>query len=221
MSKTTIFLLAVLLLFVGFLTYLIYGKTQNPVIKSFAKPSLARITPTPINTELSLSTKNQSIRPGQIIPVNVIIHNTSNHPNLAQLEIAYDPTAVTIDSIAPGNFFDKPTLALRNIDPVAGRLSYALRCPSTQQLNTASNCNNADSNIIAIITLTINPYISQNTTTLSFQPKTVVRTVDGRDLLKKTSNLQLTITRAYYPVASSSGIVRQKIQQSVLITPPH
>lgn len=219
MSKTTIFLLIVLFLFMGVLFYSLYGKTQNPVIKSPEKPTLTHIIP--IDTTLSLSTNVQTVRVGQTVIVNILIHNTSNNPNLAQLEIAYDPTVFTVDSITPGNFFIKPAIVLENIDPVAGRISFALHCPSPQTSNAASDCVNHGSNTLATLTLSVNSYALQQTTSLSFQPKTVVRTFDGKDILQKTNNLQFTLTRYFYPTASSSGLLKPVINQSIPAIPTH
>jgi hypothetical protein len=210
MSKTTIFLLIVLLTVIGLLLTVVYGKQQNPIITSITKPLITRLTPA--DSSLTFSTNEQSVRPGQTVTVAVLIHNPNPQPAVTQLELAYDPTVVTIDTITPGTFFDKSMIALQTIDPIAGRISYALRCSNVQNPN--ADCINSSSSTVATITMSINSYTIQNSTTLSFLPKTVIRTDTGRDLLKKTTDLKLMITKAFIPVASPGA-------QLIHITPIH
>jgi len=202
MSKTTITLLVMLLIFSGILLFIVYTKQQNQIIVSLEKPLISRLEPA--RTSLSFETTQQAVKEGQTLTVGVMIHNANPYPSVAQLEIAYDPNVITIDSIKPGTFFEKPVIALQEIDPVGGRISYALRCSDTQD---SSSCVNASSSEIAIITLSVSPYATQNTTTLSFLPRSLIRTDEGRDLLKKTSNLQLIITQPFSPIASSSAVI--------------
>lgn len=213
MSKTTFTLLIILLVFSGLLLFIMEAKQQNPFIASLEKPIISRLEPA--RTTLSFEAAQQAVKEGQTLTVAVIIHNPNPHPSIAELEIAYDPTAVTIDTINPGTFFKKPVIALQEIDPVAGRISYALRCPDTQ---TSTDCINSTSSTLAEITLSINPYTLQNTTKLSFLPKSLVRTGEGRDLLEKTSGLQLMITKPFSPIASSSAFITPVLNRPVPAT---
>ena len=213
MSKTTIILLVILVIFSGILLFIVYVKQQNPIIVSLEKPLLSRLEPA--RTSLSFETTQQVVREGQTLTVGVIIHNPNPHPSIAQLEIAYDPNVITIDSINPGTFFEKPIIALQEIDPVGGRISYALRCPDTQ---VSVDCINTESTTLAIIIISINPYTTQNTTELSFLPRSLIRTSEGRDLLEKTSNLQLMITQPLSPIASSSAIITPVLNRPVSAT---
>lgn len=216
MSKTTIALLIILLLFIGLLVFIMYGKQQNPIITLITKPLISRLTPAHVS--LSFSGNEQTVTPGETITLTVLIHNPDPHPNVIQLELGYDPSAITVDTISPGTFFTKPVVALQNIDPVAGRISYALRCPASTTPGTPIDCVNTSSAKVATFTISVNPYTIQNSTSLSFFPKTVVRTGTGRDLLKKTQGLQLTITRLLYPVSSSSGIIKPLTQSPIQAT---
>lgn len=220
MSKTTIFLLFILLVFVGFLLYILFGNYKNPIISSITKPLLSENTAS--NLSLSFSTATPTVHAGQTVSVAVDIHNPDPHPDLVQLEIGYDPMSVTIDSITPGTFFTNPTIALERIDPASGRISYALHCSTTETgLNT--DCVNASSQTVATLTFSVNPYYPKATTTLSFFPKTVVRTKTGKDLLQHTDNLNVTIGSIYH-VASSSGVASQSGSfyhvTPMVITPP-
>ncbi|HSX09118.1 MAG TPA: cohesin domain-containing protein [Candidatus Saccharimonadales bacterium] len=204
MSKTTIFLLIIFLVVMGCLTYVVYGNKQNQIIQSLTKPIISRVTPS--QTSLSLSSSEPIATPGQTITVTVLIHNPNPHPSVAQFEISYDPQIVTIDSVTPGTFFTKPDVALQTIDPIVGRVSYALRCP-TDESNTVPDCVNPASSTLATITLTLNLYALGSSTKLTFLPKTLIRTNSGHDLLKSTNDLTITITKSILPVASSSAYV--------------
>lgn len=202
MSKTTFFLLVVLFIFVGILLAILVDKNKNSLLNSLTKPMTL---PSPLSpVTLSLATTTPTVAIGQTTTVTVLINNPLSHPTLTQIELGYDPQAITIDSINPGNFFTKPEIVLQNIDPNTGRLSYALRCAPNSK-GIISDCANSSSSTIAVITLTINPYFYKQTTLLSFLPKTVIRTYNGKDLLYHLSNLQLTIHNSLIPIATSSA----------------
>jgi hypothetical protein len=213
MSKTTITLLIILLIFSGLLLSIMYIKQQNPIIESIERPIISRLEPA--RTTLSFETTQQVAKEGQTVTVAVIIHNPNPHPSIAQLEISYDPTVITIDAINPGTFFKRPMIALQEIDPVAGRISYALHCPNDQP---STDCINPESSTLAVITLSISPYAQQTTTELSFLPRSLIRTNEGRDLLKKTSSLQLMITNPLSPVASSSAFITPALNRPISAT---
>jgi hypothetical protein len=217
MSKTTTTLFVILILFVGLLLFVLFGMKQNSIIKSFMQPS---DTPIPYqDTTLTLSTNATSFSPGQTVTAAVLIHNTNPEPSLAQLEIAYDPLTITVESVSPGNFFRNPTIALQNIDPVAGRISYALRCPASQQTVSHTSCVDETSETLATITFSINRYTIQNTATISFLPKTVVRVQGGKDILAKTEGLQVAINKTFYQISSSSAIASPAA--NIRILPQH
>lgn len=213
MSKTTIALIIMLLVFTGLLFFIVHAKQQNLMISTLTKPLLSRLIP--VQSTLAFSETHLSVNPAQTVTIPVLIHNANPALSVVQLEIGYDPTAVIVDQITPGSFFIKPAVVLENIDPVAGRISYALRCPGGQTINNTVNCENANSNIVANITLSINPYDVQNDTTLSFYPKTVIRSSTGRDILISTSSLKLIINKPEYPVSSSSAIIRTVTQTPI------
>src|SRR6185437_13312610 len=184
MSKTTIFLLILFFTAIGTLFFFMYINKNEPFITSISEP--IRSVVSPMHTSLSIAANTQNVQPGQTITFAVLIHNPNPHPGLVQLEISYDPTMMTVDSLIPGTFFNSPAIALQNIDPVTGRISYALRCSSTDTSGKTSDCVNSNSSTVAVITMTISQYAYNHTPTLSFLPKTVVRTNSGRDLLQNT-----------------------------------
>jgi hypothetical protein len=203
MSKTTGFLIAVFLIVIGILLFVIYGMKQNSRMVSFTKPAKEQ-TPS-ADTSVSLATTSQSLLPGQTVTIAVLIHNPMSHTTITQLEIAYDPNALTIDSIMPGSFFIDPTIALQNVDFSTGRISYALHCPMGSNSNQMVDCANNDSPTIAVITANVNPYNLKQTTQLSFLPKTLIRTNTGRDILQSTTGLDLTIGKSQFSISSASA----------------
>jgi hypothetical protein len=219
MSKTTFALLVVLLIFIGLLLYVLYGVKPTSIITTFSKP--IGIEPTnPATATLSFATSEQNIRRGQTVTVAVLIHNPNPHPSVIQLEIGYDPNEVTIDSLMPGTFFTNPTVALNTIDPTTGRISYALHCPIDPLTNKSAECVSANSSTIAVITLSVNPYATSNTTTLSFFPKTVIRTSNGKDILQNTTALQLQLNSQLAPISSGSAVVQPQ-SNFIQATPAH
>ncbi|SRR6266568_3486051 len=218
MSKITIVLFAILLIGIGALFFVMYGIKSNPIISSLTQTinNTSRL----VDTTLSFSTAQQSLQPGQTVSVAIVLHNPQPHLDLAQLELAYDPTVLTVNSLSPGAFFTDPTVALQNIDPTTGRISYALRCQPAQRANSASDCVNPTASTLAVITFSVNSYAIKNTTALSFLPKTVIRTRNGRDILQGTTGLQLAITKSLYPVSSASGLASPGANY-IRITPIH
>lgn len=204
MSKTTTVLILILFLFLGVLLFVMMGIKQNPIIMSLTKPLVTHTSP--VRTSLSFATHEEPIIPGQALTVPVIIHNPDPRISVIQLELAYDPTILTVTNISPGTFFTKPAVALQNIDPVTGRISYALHCPTSPFSNKADDCVNPSSSTIATLTIYVTPYAVKNKTVISFFPKTAIRTRDGVDLLQKTSGLQLILSKPSSPVASSSAV---------------
>lgn len=205
MSKTTLALLVILLIFIGLLLFVLYRVKPASIITTFSKPVGLALT-NPTTASLSFSTSGKYIQRGQTVTIAVLIHNPNPHPNVVQLEIEYDTTEVTIDSLMPGTFFINPTVALNTIDSTTGRISYALHCPINPLTNNSADCANANSSTVAVITLSVNPYATSNTTTLSFLPKTVIRTNIGKDILQKTTALQLLLNSQLSPISSSSAI---------------
>lgn len=199
MSKTTAALLFILMIVIGVLFYVKYVPKHNPIINSLIQPSTTPDLST--DTILSLSTNTSTVNAGQTITIAVLIHNNPGlQPDLVQFELTYDPQTVTIKTVTPGGFFTHPIISLQNIDPVAGRITYALRC-STKRI---INCVDKKSKTLATITASINPGAATNSTSFTFLPKTIVRNHTGKDVLKNTKGMHLHIVRSYIPAVTSS-----------------
>ena len=57
---------------------------------------------------------------------NILINTKENKVNSVQVELSFDPNAILVTDIIPGNFFDGSTQLLKTIDQTNGRISYAL-----------------------------------------------------------------------------------------------
>lgn len=183
--KTTVLIITLFLITCG----LLYFAIQPPLYpKKTAAPS-----PTPISvnahTTLSLTPAlaTESSKTASYT-VAVLIDTHENAVNAVQLELSYDPTALTDVSLSSGSFFNQPTALLKNINTDTGRISYAL----AQQIDLPAT---QGSGTIALISFNILPSYTGKTVTLSFLPKTAVAADKILEsVLKKTTSYTLTLT---------------------------
>lgn len=217
MSKITVVLILILCIVTGVLLFILYNPKQTALITSLTQSQEAPANTA--DTTVSFATAEQTVQPGQTFTVTVMLHN-AQPPSLAQLEIAYDPTVLTVDTIMPGTFFTNPTVDLQHIDPLTGRISYALHCPLSPTTTSSDDCVNPSSSSLAIITFSVNSYSLRPATSLSFLPKTVIRTRSGKDILQGTTSLQIPLTKPRYPISSSSAITSPGTNY-LRVTPVH
>lgn len=86
-------------------------------------------TPTPVEqTSLYLSPSTLAVS-SPSGSVDVDIDTSLNKVSAVQLELSYDPRAISIVDINPGTFFEQPGTLLKTIDAASGRISYALVVP--------------------------------------------------------------------------------------------
>jgi hypothetical protein len=203
MSKTTIALLTLLIIAIGILLFILYNSKPTELFPSLTQSE--NMQTSEADTTLSLSTETQTINPGQTATIAVLIHTSREDANTIQFELSYDPQTVTVNAITPGNFFTHPVVALQDIDPSAGRITYALRCSS----NKETQCIHAASPTLATISVSINPYTPAETTALKFLPKTIIRSYTGEDILKKTQGVAFAIAKPLTTFSSSSVVASQ------------
>lgn len=205
MSKTTIFLIILLLFAIGGFWYVKYEIPDNPLFIPSERPTTTE--PTKPNTTLSFSPSQTTLQPGQTMTVAVLVNSSGLQPTLAQLEIAYDPTVLTALSILPGTYFTKPNIILENLNTETGRISYALKCPMLQPTNKIMACANPGANALATLTFLVNPTAQKTKTTIMFLPKTLIRSSNGADILNTVTNLTLNLVGITLPQASVSGML--------------
>jgi hypothetical protein len=120
MPKKTFLLIALLVLITACLLALALipnFKTVKPTIKPVANIDYAQ-------TQLSFSAPISDTASGY--KTDVLISTGKNKVTVAQLEIAYDPKILTNVDIKAGSFFTDPTILLKKVDAVNGRITYVI-----------------------------------------------------------------------------------------------
>lgn len=185
MSKRTLFLIFALFVITSVLLIMALYKPN-------IQPSPAQVIPTPkeeiAQTILSfgqpIAASSSSANLNYSLPINIA--TGENKVTAVQLELQYDPKALTNVAVAPGVFFKNPVVLLNQIDVKTGRISYAFGInPETQSV--------IGNGIIATLTFEAVAGIKEETVIL-FLPKTLV-TAEGvtESVLKETNAAQFTI----------------------------
>lgn len=176
MSKRTILLIVVLFAVTVVLILLaVYPITQKPAPTSGPVPTVTPVAQSVLvfapPTLVSTTSATYSI------DVNLL--TGSNRVNAVQLELAYDPKALTNMDATPGAFFENPVVLLKNIDAQEGRISYALAISPTQRGKQGTGT-------VAVLKFSSNLLPGQKTS-IKFLPKTQV-TAEGirASVLKST-----------------------------------
>lgn len=199
MSKRTLSLIIVLILLVVVLLSLAIGKTSTPPPPIPTRPIA---TPTPKVEQTSLLFGDLTIAPSSpsasskkeppySLPIN--IKTGSNAVTAVQLELLYDPKAITKVVVKPESFFANPTVLINNIDAQNGRISYALGigpdASGTQGTGTVASISFAAKSKTPI------------ETSISFLPKTLV-TAEGvsQSVLKTTNTANFIIGQIPQPL---------------------
>lgn len=198
MSKTSIALL--LMFFIAFATLITLNTmyASIPVLPSFPKifPTEAVVS----ENTLSISPNPLIVQPGKTTAIQVLVDTKGIKPSLIQMELSYDPSALSHVSIVPGTFYQNPDVRLNMINGRNGRISYALAPSKGQEDQTASNI---------VATLRITPRLTAVTreTSISFMPKTVVQTDDSQNALKAALGTKILLRSSDIPTASPSAIL--------------
>jgi hypothetical protein len=166
MPKRTLILIIVLIVItVGLVwlsVYTVPGQKPSTVVKQptavlpFAKTTITlSSSPTATLTDPSIYSLDTKISTGD------------NKVTGVQLELSYDPKALTNVDVLPGTFFKDPVVLLKNIDDKNGRISYAIAIKMGQQSVSGSGT-------IAQIQFSPLPGSNLTTTSINFLPKSMV-----------------------------------------------
>lgn len=184
MAKRTIALIIFLFLLAAMLLYFAYSLSQK-------KPQTASIelSPTPVlenaQSVLALSPNNYQMASSSG-SLNAVIDTGENNVTAVQMEIAFDPKAITITKIAPGDFFDNPNVLLNDIDTKNGIISYAIALPPTAAAKKGSG-------VVATIEFTSSLYPGQRTE-INFLPKSLITAENiSKSVLKTASGAAIII----------------------------
>jgi hypothetical protein len=203
MSKTSYFLMAILVICLGIFVFIQYFLPKDGNLPSFADKS--NKTTTVSQSTLALSPASQTLLAGQTASVGIILEMAEASPTLLQFEIAYNPAVVTPTLITPGKYFTDPIILINKINPNNGRISYALKCSADAE----SDCSVNASEDVARIFFTVNPLALTKDTSFNIMPKTLIETVDDTEVILQTTNAKIVIQGAALPQATPSAVISQ------------
>lgn len=187
MNKKTLALIVGLFLITCGLLYL---ALRTP---PYQKPAQSP-TPTPLSvnahTVLTLApagaSESSSLKQYTLV---VGMDTNGDMVNSVQLELAYDPQALTGVVVTPGKFFQQPSALVNNVNTTDGRISYAL----TEQVDLPSK---KGAGTVAYISFNVSPTFTGKTTAVTFLPKSAVAADKILEsVLKKATGYTLTIVR--------------------------
>lgn len=182
MSKRTLALIIVLLIVTGVLIAVAVTNPQPPSPSNV--PQATKVLPTPAaQTTLELS-PNPLTLTAQSETINVEIDSGNNKVTAVQLELSYDPKAITSLIITPSLFFENPVVLLNNVDAKNGKVSYALAISPTGNPKVGKG---------TVATINVKTALAQNQqTSITVLPKSLV-TAEGVDtsVLKTSSGVSI------------------------------
>jgi hypothetical protein len=172
-------------------------------------------TPTTVQqTALLITPQAITVQPNQITTAQVMIQNSKSAPAIVQLELAYDPIALTNVTIVPGNFFSQPNILFSRINQSAGRISYVLQPNSTTtQLNTTAP--------VAIISFVSSGYATSAQTQMSFLPKSVVKDKDNNNILNGMYGTRITFATGGFNTIPTPTTAPVNLPLQPTMTPPN
>lgn len=198
--KRTIFLLLFLFFLAGGLVLLYNngGKIINTNV-SIAPPLVSpEPTPTPsVQTTLSFS-PNPLVIASPSGTLEISIDTGTNKVNAVQIELSYDPNAITNMKILQGTFFSDATQLLNTIDAKNGKASYVLVISPSGRAQSGKGT-------VATVAFT-NKLPSGQKTTITFTPKTLVTADDTPiSVLKATDSATIFYVQSAGGQADSAG----------------
>lgn len=184
MSKRTLFLIFALFIMTSvLLAVTLYKPITKPIPRITAPKEPVAQTSLMFGT-LSSSTSLPSSNLTYSIPIN--IETQKNKVTAIQLELQYDPLALTNVSVVPGPFFQNSNILLSQINAKTGRISYAFGVGLT-------DAGVMGKGVVAIITFESKPEKAQKTGIL-FLPKTKITAEDlPQSVLQTTVNALFTV----------------------------
>lgn len=166
MPKRTLTLIIALVLVAAGLVFLALStlQPQQPLTNGSLSPTpipyahtMLTMLPNPVISAANTNTQ-----------IAVMINSNGDKVSAAQLELAFDPTTLTVIDIVPATtdpFFSRTTQLLKVIDQRNGKASYAITPGASEKAK-------AGSGTLAVITVRLSP--TARTATLNFLPSTLV-----------------------------------------------
>ncbi len=191
MPKKTTILIVILAIITGILIFLAVRSDQGQNLLS-NDPN--ETTPTQVQPFAAMSfepsTLDASTGPSTQ-SVNVVIDTQGKPAAGAQIELTYNPSAisnVTVKTPETSFFGQNPSVLINAVDPTQGRISYAVGI-------SASEAEKSGRGTLATITFTVNRPAGIATTNLTFLPKSAVTTLSAQgSILNNTTPLEIRLT---------------------------
>ncbi len=194
MPKKTTILIIILAIITGVLIFVAIRSDQTQNLgKSVSNTVTA--TPVVIRPFASLSFSTPLLDVSKSTPaqkVDIILDTNGQSVAGAQVELTYDPTAltnVTLTPLVPGQLFGQnPIVLINTIDKTQGRISYALSIAlgDTEKVGKAS---------IGQLSFTANKFSGVTSTKVTFLPKSAVTTQKTKfSVLDTTTPMQIVLS---------------------------
>lgn len=195
MPKKTTILIVILAIITGILIFVAVRSDQTQelgrrlinnntsptekVVKPYASLSFSKSL-----LDVSKSTPNQKI--------DIILDTNGKQVAGAQVELTYDPkvlTNVSLTPLVPNQLFGKnPVVLISSVDQAQGRISYAIAISSNDTEKSGIGS-------IGAISFTVNKFSGQQSTQVTFLPKSAVTTFETKvSVLDKALPLQIVLT---------------------------
>ncbi len=204
MSKKTLGLIIVLLILTIILVFVALS-TKQQTQTTTPPANKAAATPTPVagHTILSMSPNPVTAMRGTPSTANILIDTKGDSVRAIQLEIAYDPKALTNVSIKPGDFFPgAQTLPVGGVNQTTGRITFAI---------TPANLRDAKSGKGTVATLTFYPAAATTTTStpITILDKSLVTSpgLGAQSVLKSVAGTTVVVSGTQAPVTASPAAV--------------
>jgi hypothetical protein len=200
MSKKTLGLIIILLLLTIVLVFVAISTKQQPSTTTPSTPGKPTATPTPVtgHTTLMLSPNPVTASRGVPTTVNVMIDSHGDSVRAVQLEIAYDPRAISNVTIKPGTFFPTPdVLPIGGVNQTTGRITFAV---------TEANSRDFKSGQGTVAVLTFYPTGTVASTPLTLLDKSLVTSpgMGAQSVLKSVMGTTVTVSTTQAPVTTQA-----------------
>ncbi len=202
MSRKTLGLIIVLLILTIILVFVALS-TKQQQSQTSPNNSTPSTTPTPVagHTILSMSPNPVTALRGAPSTVNIMIDTKGDSIRAVQLEVAYDPKALTNVTIKPGDFFpDAQTLPVGGVNQTTGRITFAV---------TPANLRDSKSGTGTVATLTFYPAAGATTSTpITLLDKSLVTSpgLGAQTVLRSVSGTTVIISGTQPPTTSSPAV---------------
>jgi len=197
-KRTLILILVLIIVTVGLVWLSVYTIPQEKV----TAPKPVAVAPTYAKTTLTLSSSPSAVPETSMYALNADVSTNGNKLTAIQMELSYDPKAITNVDVLPGTFFSDPVVLLKKVDQATGRISYAIAIKANQDAVNGKGT-------VAIIQFEPVKGSTLTTTSISFLPKSMVADEGQKSSVLKSAlgtiiNLSL-LSPSKTPSATSSG----------------